>query len=120
MQRVTLTPEQESHYVIKVYGTRGEVEAWIRFVLASDLVRDMAQVNPQSVKRAVCKIAGTLETKRGPMGRRGKPTTITIPPNADQFRTACEKLGLRFSAMTGDPESSLPRLELVEKVEATS
>jgi hypothetical protein len=120
MQRVTLTPEQESQYVVKIYGTRGEVEAWIRWFKASELTRDMAQVNPQSVKRAVCKIAGTLESKRGPMGARGKPTTITLPPTADQFKSACEKLSLRFSAMTGDPESNLPRLELVEKVEAIS
>ena len=120
MQRIELTDEQRARYTVKVYGTRGEVEAWLRwFIRQTEQNLDVAKVNPQSVKRAVCKIGGTLVTKKGPMGKRGKPTTITLPPNAEQFRAACEKVGLTFSALTGDAESNLPRLEQVEKVEAS-
>ena len=114
-QRIALTEEDSSHYTVKLYGTRGEIEAWIRFVLASDLTQDVAICNPQSLKRAVCKVAGTLVTKRGPMGKRGKPTTITLPPDAKAFATACEKLALRVSSMT-DAEGNRPRVELLERI----
>jgi len=113
-QRVTLTDEDRSGYTVKTYGTRGEIEAWVRMVIASDLTRDAAVCNPQSLKRAICKVAGTLVTKNGPMGKRGKVTKITVPPTAEQFSAACEKLSLSVSALT-DSTGDKPRLEQIER-----
>jgi len=114
-QRVTLTDDDRSHYTVKTYGTRGEIEAWVRMVLASDLTRDAAVCNPQSLKRAIVKVAGLLVTKNGPMGKRGKPTKVALPVTAEQFAKACEKLAVTVSSLT-DANGDLPRLEQIEKV----
>lgn len=118
-QRVALTDEDRSSYTVKVYGTRGEIEAWVRWFISQELTMDAAQCNPQSLKRAVCKVAGTLQTKNGPMGKRGKVTKIAIPPTAEQFTKACEKLALAVSSLT-DSTGNKPRLEQLEKIEVSS
>jgi hypothetical protein len=53
------------------------------------------------------------------MGKRGKVTKITVPPTAEQFNAACEKLALSVASLT-TADGDKPRLEEITRTNVTT